>query len=413
MSDKSQTNNSNHRAVGLVSGAHLYSHFFIMLLPPLFPLLKEAFDVTFTELGLSITLFSLVTGLTQAPAGFVVDRIGARAFLIAALVAESLAFVVLGLMPSYTMLLAMMVIAGLANAAYHPADYAILNASVPERHMGKAFSVHTASGFFGGFLAPAIAIPLAAVVGWEFAIIACASTGLIMAVALIVNAKALHWVRDDAESGAASDGPRGVALLLSTPVIMGLLFYAGLAMFGHGLSDFGVSTLGEMYSAPLTSLGFVLAAYLFANPVGVLIGGWVADAIERHDVFSAACFVAIAAVLFGVAAIEMPLIVVGFCFFVAGLLNGVVSPSRDMLIRAMTPPGQIGKVFGFVSTGFNVGGILAPPLFGYLLDRGDPSLVFWVAGALSLLTVPTVLITGLQGRRSVAHRNTVGPVAAK
>ena len=100
----------------------------------------------------------------------------------------------------------------------------------------------------------------------------------------------------------------------------------------------------------------------------------------------------------------MPLLFVGIAFFVAGLLNGVVAPSRDMLIRAMTPPGQMGKVFGFVSTGFNVGGIIAPLMFGYLLDHSDASLVFWLAGVVALLSVPTVLVTGFQGRRSSARR---------
>jgi len=206
--------------------------------------------------------------------------------------------------------------------------------------------------------------------------------------------------RDRADPAGAQSG---VAVLLSLPVLMGLLFYVGISTSGHGVSDFSVSALGEMYPVALTTLGGVLLAYLFANPVGVLAGGWIADSIERHDLFAAACFVGVALPLFAVAGLDLPLAGVAIALFVVGFLNGVVSPSRDMLIRAMTPPGQMGKVFGFVSTGFNIGGIVAPPVFGWLLDQGSPTSVYWGAGLVALLTVPTVLVTGLQGRRAASR----------
>ncbi len=400
---EASSNTLNVKAVGLISGAHLYSHFYILLLPPLFPLLTGELDVGFTELGFAITVFSLVTGLTQTPVGFLVDRVGARLLLIAALVAESIAFIVIAIAPSYPMLLVMMGLAGLANAVYHPADYSILNGSVGEKHIGRAFSVHTASGFFGGFLAPAIVLPLTTVIGWQWAVGLSAATGLGMALVLVVGAGALQDADNRDEADGAAEGQSGLAVLLSVPVLMGLLFYVGISTSGHGVSDFSVSALGEMYPAALTTLGGVLLAYLFANPVGVLAGGWIADSIKRHDVFAAACFVGVALPLFAIAGLDLPLIVVAVALFVVGFLNGVVSPSRDMLIRAMTPPGQMGKVFGFVSTGFNIGGIIAPPAFGWLLDQGSPTSVYWGAGLVALLTVPTVLVTGLQGRRAATR----------
>jgi MFS family permease len=142
---------------------------------------------------------------------------------------------------------------------------------------------------------------------------------------------------------------------------------------------------------------------MFANPVGVLAGGWVADKIDAHDRFAAICLVGITLIAFLIAAVRLPLWALGIAFTIAGLLNGVLAPSRDMLVRKMTPPGQIGKVFGFVTSGFNVAGILTPPLFGYLLDHGAPSQVFWLAGIFCLITIPTVLITGASGRRAQRH----------
>ena len=393
------SSNSNSRAVALVSGAHLYSHLYIMLLPPLFPVLKDTFAVGFTELGFAITVFSLVTGLTQAPIGFLVDRVGARSLLIVALIVQSLAFATIGLVPTYSVLIAMMVLAGLANAIYHPADYVILNASVDDSRMGRAFSIHTASGFFGGFLATAIAIPLATLFGWQTAIIAVGSSGILMAALLIAGSDALRDVSGAQKNQPEPGAPGGIALLMSGPIMMGLLFYVGLSTFGHGFGNFSVSALSSMYTAPLTTLGIVLSVYLFANPVGVLLGGWVADKIQAHDRFTAICLVAIAGLAFLIAAIDLSIWLIGAAFALAGLLNGVLAPSRDMLIRRMTPPGQIGKVFGFVTSGFNVAGVIAPPLFGYLLDAGAPEQMFWVAGIVCLLTVPTVLITGARGTR--------------
>jgi MFS transporter, FSR family, fosmidomycin resistance protein len=390
---------ANVKAIGLVSGAHMYSHLYIFLLPPLFPILKDTFGVGYTELALAVTLFNVVTGLTQAPMGFLVDRIGARTLLIVALIVESLALAAVGLAPSYVMLLAMMAIAGLANAVFHPADYVILNASVDEKRMGRAFSVHTASGFFGGFLAPALAIPLASFFGWQTAVVVLAGSGMVMAALLIAGADALRDAGPDTDPSKPPPGG-GLALLFSGPVLMGFAFYVGLSAFGQGLGNFNTSALSGMYEAPLTTLGIMLSLYMFANPVGVLCGGWVADKIEAHDRFAALCLVGITLIAFLIAAVELPLWLLGIAFTVAGLLNGVLAPSRDMLVRKMTPPGQIGKVFGFVTSGFNVAGMVAPPLFGYLLDHGAPSQVFWVAGAFCLITIPTVLVTGATGRRA-------------
>ena len=385
--------------LGIVSGAHLYSHFFTLLLPPLFPLLRDELDVSFTELGFSITLFSLVTGLTQAPAGFLVDRAGAGTLLIAAVIVQSAAFVAFGAIPSYAMLLAAMVAAGLANAIYHPADYAILNAAAADSQVGRAFSIHTAAGFFGGFLAPAIAIPLATLYGWRLAVIVCAGSGFVMAAMMLAGAKPLRVFGRASVTPPEPEERAGMSLLFSLPVIMGLLFFVGLSTFGHGLGNFSVSALSRLHDASLGAIGMVLLAYLIASPVGVLVGGWVADRIFRHDRFAAACLIGIALCCFA-AGYDLPLAMLGVLFFGAGFLNGIVAPSRDMLIRSVTPPGHTGKVFGFVSTGFNIGGVFAPLLFGYVLDHADARFVFWAAALVTLMSVPTVLVTGVRGRRT-------------
>jgi sugar phosphate permease len=106
--------------------------------------------------------------------------------------------------------------------------------------------------------------------------------------------------------------------------------------------------------------------------------------------------------MFAVAALPLALVLIGILFVVAGLFSGMVAPSRDMLIRAITPPGETGKVFAFVSTGYNIGGILGPPLFGYVLDHYAPGSLFWVVGMAALLTMLTVMFTAGRQVRPVA-----------
>ena len=395
---------STTKVIGLVSAGHFLSHFYLLLLPPLFPLLRDVYGVGFTELGASIAALSITTGLTQAPMGFLVDRYGARNILIGGLVLEAVAFGLIGLFPYYSALIALMVLAGLANAVYHPADYAILAASVDQRRMGRAFSIHTFAGFLGAAVAPVTMIFLLAFVDWRTALVACAFTGGIVALLMALNSSVLQdaSIVPSTVATANRGTTGGWRLLFSLPILMGLLFFTGLSIAGHGISDFTVSALNLLYNAPLAEAGAVLSAYLFASPVGVLIGGWIADRYPRHDLVVALCLVLLATTIFVIAALNLPLGVIASLFIFAGLFNGLVAPSRDMMIRAVTPAGETGKVFGFVSTGYNIGGITAPIVFGYLLDNVNTRIVFWAVGVVSLLTVVTVLMTALTSRRNLS-----------
>ena len=394
---------SNAKVIGLVSTGHFFSHFYLLLLPPLFPVLRDVYGVGFTELGLAITALSLTTGITQAPVGFLVDRYGARGILIAGVMVEAVAFIMIGIFPVYSALVALLVLAGLANAVYHPANYAILNASVAKERMGQAFSIHTFAGYLGAALAPVSMFTLMNWTDWQTALIVCGAAGGVVAVVMALNSDVLLDATSARNKPAAQHGNfqhSGVRLLFSVPILMGLLFFSGISIAGHGINDFSVSALHLIYDAPLVEAGVVLSGFLFASPIGVLLGGWVADRTLHHDRFAALCFVVMAIVFFTVAAVEMSLELIAALFVIAGLANGFLAPSRDMMIRAVTPPGEMGKVFGFVSVGYNVGGVVAPVMFGYLLDHADPGLLFWLVGVISLATVMTVAVTGRHGREA-------------
>lgn len=393
------------RVVGLVCSGHFFAHFHLLLLPPLFPLLRDFYDVGFTELGFAIATVAVTTGVAQIPFGFLVDRYSARTILIAGTFAESVAIALVGLFQSYWALVALMALAGIANAVYHPADYAILNASVDKKRIGRIFSIHTFAGVVGDALAPATVLFLSAFMGWRMALFACGMFGALVAIMMWMNSSLLHDATQAPHAAAAGGPPQrtGMALLLSVPVMMGLLFFAGISMTGRGFNTFSVSALHELYQTPLSAATMVLSAYLFTAPVGVLAGGWAADRFSRHDIHVAGCFVVMATSVFVIAAFDPPLFVIGMLFAISGFSHGFVAPARDMMIRSVTPPGQMGKVFGFVSTGFNVGGVIAPILFGWLLDHSSPRNVFWATGLMALLTMMTVLVTGAKGRRAKAQ----------
>ena len=394
------------RAVAVVSTAHFASHFYMLLLPPLFPLLREVYGVGYTQLGLGISVFSIVTACAQVPVGFVVDRFGARRILVAGLMLEAAAFALIGFVPVYGAFLALMAVAGLANSVYHPADYSLLNASVDPRRMGRAFSFHTSAGMLGYAVGPVTMVFLMTLTDWRTALMLCAAGGAAVGLLVAANARALteragpEGPGEGTGASSAESGPTGVRLLLSAPIVLGLLFFFGISMAGHGIHSFSVSALHIIHDAPIAAATTVLSAYLFASPAGVLAGGWVADRIKRrHDAFAAMCFVVTAVCIGAVAVFPLTLAAIGVLFAVTGLFSGMVAPSRDMLIRSMSPPGEIAKVFGFVSTGFNLGGMTAPVIFGFLLDRSDPGILFWVVAIVYLATVFTVMTTG-QARRT-------------
>jgi MFS family permease len=379
-------------AVGLVCVAHFFSHFYLLLLAPLFPLLAEHLGVGYTEIGIGLTVFSLLSGFTQAPMGFLVDRYGATGILIVGLAIEGLAFAFIGVVDTWIWFVVLLGIAGIANSVYHPADYSILNAIVQPSKMGRAFSYHTAAGYLGDAVGPVSVLLIAALVGWKIALAVCGMAGVVVAVALLAQRSALNTdSADQATKKPATSG--GLALLFSAPILMGLLFFVGISLITRGVTGFGVSALHVEYGMTTLFAGSLISAWLFASPIGVLAGGRIADSNSNHAGFAALCFLIIALSIVAAVLLAPSTTWLLVFFAIGGFFSGAVSPSRDMLIRSITPEGQTGKVFGFVATGFNIGGILAPPLFGYLLDQGQSNTVFYIAALASVLTIFTVIST--------------------
>jgi MFS family permease len=390
------------RVVGLISAAHFVSHVYLLLLPPMFALIKADLGIGYAELGVVLAAFNTVSAVMQTPAGFAVDRLGARPLLVGGLALGATAVALAGLFPSYAALVLCFAFAGLANTVYHPADYAILSQLVRGGRVGTAFSIHTFFGMLGGAVAPATMLFLANLWGWRGALVAVALLGYAAALAVLVHRRAFAESARSAGPERAADAAavRGVGwqLLFSAPILRNVAFFIMMAMASGGISNFSVVALGALYGTPLAVANFALSAFLLLSALGVLAGGFVADRTRHHHRVAAMGFAASAVILFLVATVPLAAWVLIPLMALAGLLNGLIMPSRDMIVRAVTPEGSFGKVFGFVSTGFNIGGVISPLIYGSLMDAGEPRAVFLVVVGCTLLSLLTVG-TGSHGRR--------------
>lgn len=380
------------RTLGAISVAHWVSHFHIFVLPMLFPFLKDRLGVSYIDLGLALTVFAVVSGLTQAPIGYLVDRIGARKILILGMTLGGSALIALGLHLSYPTLIVCAALLGLANSVYHPADYAILSAHMDETRMGRAFSIHSFAGFLGGAVAPAIMAALVAGIGGAPALIVAGLIGLAVALMLVVvgipDAGAMH----DATEGA----PAAKVSMMNPAILLLTLFFTLLALSQNGINSFGIVALISGYGISFSAANIALTAYLGCSAAGVLVGGVLADRTVRHSQIAAGCFAVNAAIVFTIASVTMPVWLLTLTMAVAGFLSGVIVPSRDMLVRNAAPPGAAGRAFGIVSTGFNFGGIVSPILFGWLMDSALPG---WVFGASAAFMATTVVLALLSEKR--------------
>ncbi len=381
------------KVISIVAIAHFVSHVFIMLLPPIMLLVKDHFRVDYTDIALAITAYNVMSALLQTPAGFLVDRIGARIMLTLGLILSGVAICISAMLPGYWAFLIGYALLGVANTVYHPADYSILSATIDGKRIGKAFSIHTFAGYLGSGVTPAMVIAAVALWGWNGGFLCAAVLSFAAAILLMVTGSVLPRVPRKTMAAAArtSDTKVGWDLLMSPPILRNLLFFFCLAMANGGIQTFAVVSLGALHGTPASVANIGLSGFLLFSALGVLVGGIIADRTPHHERVAAVGFACTSTMAALLGWVEMPAAILILVMSTGGLLNGIIQPSRDMMVRAVTPPGSFGKVFGFVTTGFNLGGMVAPLTFAWLMDHGQPRLIYVIVIVFILLALLTAM----------------------
>jgi MFS family permease len=382
---------------GLVAFAHLLSHFYMLVLPPLFPVFRRELGVGYIELGFTITAFSVTTGLLQTPMGFLVNKIGGRKVLIGGLFLNAGTIALAGFVTQYWQLAALMLLSGVGSSVFHPADYSILNARIDVKRLGRALSFHTLGGNLGFVLAPPVMLALTSVFDWRVALFVVGGVGVALAFAMLL----LSGVVGEGGKGSrrAEDSWRKLA---TSPTVMLLFaFYTLSSVANCGIVYFSVVAFKDMYGLTAAAASAALTAYQVMSMLAVLPGGWLADKIEDHELFLAGSFLLSGALLVfaGLNVVAFPVAVAAVGL--SGGLRGIVNASRDVSVRHAAKDVSVGTLFAFVTTGFAGGQIVGPTLYGWLLDAGHPRVVLFASAAFSTLAICTMM-TGWFRRRSTA-----------
>jgi MFS transporter, FSR family, fosmidomycin resistance protein len=393
------------RVNALIGCGHFLSHYYQLCLPPMFIVWQQAFGVSYAELGLAMALMSGTTAIVQAPIGFLVDRYGARRFLIIGTSLMTLSIAGMGLATEYWQIALLAMLSGLGNSVIHPADYAILSGSVDPSRIGRSFSLHTFVGHVGFAAAPPVTAALILLIGWRNTLLLVGLVGVPVVLSIIWQSRILvdhRGARQKPKTSLRADA----RFLFSRSILSFFAFFMVSSMAGAGIQSWLITVLHRTRGLTLEAASSALTGYMIGTMSGVLVGGWVADRTDRHLSFVLVLTIAAACLFLFVDLAALPQLMTILLLFATGLMIGASRTPRDVMVKDAAPPGQIGKVFGFISAGLSLGGAIMPVPYGMLIDAGRPELVLVLVSGLWLTSLLFV------GSARVATRREAVAVAA-
>ncbi len=384
--------NRDLRVISLIGIVHGTSHYYQLAFATMLLIVRQEAGLSYADVGLLAGIFYGVSGLSQTAAGFAVDRFGARPILAGGLAIIGCALALIAVAHSFVGFAAIAVIGGFGNSVFHPADFALLNSSVSQNRLGRAFSIHGVGGSLGWAAAPVMYF-LDSMFGWVGAAMLGALPGLILSVVVWRHRTELVDHRVKVRAATAQHGATSMrALFLQPAILLCLVYFALLAATTVGIQQFAVPAWTTMFGVSENYAALCLIVFIVGSAGGVLVGGIFADRARRHDLIAMFGLLAAGALTVPIAAQAVTPALLLPLLALAGAAGGITNPSRDMIVRSATPPGASGKVFGFVYSGLDVGSFLAPPVFGFLMSAGTPSIIFWIAVALYLVNAVLVMM---------------------
>lgn len=389
------------RIIGLVGAAHFASHFFQLVLPPLFPFIRDGLGVSYTQLGVAMAVFYAVSGIGQVAAGFLVDRYGPQRILPAGIALFGLATILAGLAPAYWMLIVVAIVAGLGNCVFHPADFSVMTARVTPSRLARAYSIHTVSGTLGWAAAPVTLLLLNDLLDWRMALIVTGAAGIVFALYVATQHLFLRVAPHEPHAADSARPPQGspstAQLLFAAPVVLCFVYFTLLSIAQTGMQSFLPSLMPHVQAITFALATTATTVYLVASATGSLIGGFLADRTSNHERIVGGGLVGAGVLTLALGYIPLALATAFATVAVAGFLTGITIPSRDMLVRSATPAGSTGKIFGFVYSGLDLGSIIAPLAVGVFIDRGAPNHAFtFIAAALGATVLSALFVKYMQ-----------------
>ena len=395
------------RVNALLGAGHFLSHYYQLCLPPVFIAWQKTFGVSFAELGLAMAVMSASTALLQTPMGFLVDRYGSRPFLVGGTLTMALSVSAMSFASSYWQIIGLALLSGIGNSVIHPADYSILSGSIDRTRLGRSFAFHTFVGNIGFAMAPPATAALTLLLGWRGALLLVGLLGVPVVLTILWQSRILIDQRREPRERAAPAKASGVRMLMSRSVMMFFAFFMVSSAAGSGIQSWLITILHRAHGMPIAAASSALTSWMVGSICGVLLGGWVADRTDRHLPFVVCLTTGAASVLLWVGLVPMAQLVTVAVLFAGGLMTGASRTPRDVMVKDAAPPGQIGKVFGFVSSGMSLGGAIMPVPYGMIIDSGRPRLVLVVVAA---LLMASLLCAG--GAR-IRYRRPVVPAPAE